>query len=142
MENFTPYSALAGGALIGLAAVVLMALLGRIAGIAGIAGGLMRPVPGDTGWRLAFIAGLVASPWLYRIAMGKLPQVTFPETGWALIAGGLLVGFGTRMGSGCTSGHGVCGISRLSPRSMAATGLFMAAGFATVYVTRHLLAGA
>jgi len=142
LENFTPYSALAGGALIGLAAVVLMALLGRIAGIAGIAGGLMRPVPGDTGWRLAFIAGLVASPWLYRIAMGKLPQVTFPETGWALIAGGLLVGFGTRMGSGCTSGHGVCGISRLSPRSMAATGLFMAAGFATVYVTRHLLAGA
>lgn len=142
MENFTPYSALAGGALIGLAAVVLMALLGRIAGIAGIAGGLMRPARGDTGWRLAFIAGLVASPWLYRIAMGKLPQVSFPETGWALIAGGLLVGFGTRMGSGCTSGHGVCGISRLSPRSMAATGLFMAAGFATVHVTRHLLAGA
>lgn len=142
MENFTPYSALAGGALIGLAAVVLMALLGRIAGIAGIAGGLMRPARGDTGWRLAFIAGLAASPWLYRIAMGKLPQVSFPETGWALIAGGLLVGFGTRMGSGCTSGHGVCGISRLSPRSMAATGLFMAAGFATVHVTRHLLAGA
>jgi len=135
--HFTPYTALAGGVLIGLAVTMLLLLNGRIAGISGIVGGLLRPVKGDIGWRLAFVAGLIAAPLLFRL-WTALPPVQV-DAGWGtLIVAGLLVGIGTRYGSGCTSGHGVCGISRLSPRSLVATVLFMAAGFLTVYAVRHL----
>lgn len=141
MEHFTPVSAALGGLLIGTAAVVLMAFSGRIAGISGIAGGLLAPRAGDVAWRVLFVAGLLAGAWLAGPLLGT-PVPTGPAAGPALIvAAGLLVGFGTRLGSGCTSGHGVCGLARLSPRSLAATGLFMGAGIATVYVARHLLGG-
>jgi len=138
--HFTPWPALAGGLLIGLAAAVLLCFAGRIAGISGIVGGLLRPVAGDRAWRLAFLAGLLAAPWVYALLVGPLqPRI---DAGWGLLlVAGLLVGVGTRYGAGCTSGHGVCGISRLSPRSLVATGMFMAAGFATVFVLRHLLGG-
>lgn len=136
---FTPWSALAGGAIIGASAALLLLLNGRIAGISGILGGLLRPVPGDVTWRVAFIGGLVFSPALYAL-VARLPAATI-EAGYpALVLAGLLVGAGTRYGSGCTSGHGVCGLSRLSLRSLAATAAFMTAGFAVVFVTRHLLA--
>ncbi|MFT7724432.1 MAG: YeeE/YedE family protein [Roseateles sp.] len=136
---FTPWPALAGGLLIGLAAALLMLLAGRIAGISGILGGLLRP--GDRAWRLAFVGGLLASPWLFAW-LGRAPQPAV-DAGWGtLVAAGLLVGVGTRYGAGCTSGHGVCGLSRLSPRSAVATAAFMAAGFATVFVARHLLGAA
>ena len=142
MENFTPISALIGGALIGLAAVLLMLFNGRIAGVSGIAGGLLRPAGGDWFWRLAFVLGLVAGPFAYQALGGGLPELQFPvaQPLWLIVAG-LLVGFGTRLGGGCTSGHGVCGVSRLSPRSVAATGAFMFTGFATVYVIRHVMGG-
>ncbi|MDN3919408.1 YeeE/YedE family protein [Roseateles violae] len=138
---FTPLAALAGGALIGLAAVLFALLNGRIAGISGIVGGLLRPRRGDIGWRLAFVLGLAAAPLAYAL-LAQLPALHI-EAGYpALIAAGLLVGIGTGYGSGCTSGHGVCGLSRLSPRSLAATLAFMAAGFASVFVLRHLLSAA
>ncbi|SHG75700.1 YeeE/YedE family protein [Massilia sp. CF038] len=137
--HFTPWTALAGGAMIGLAAVLLLIANGRIAGISGIAGGLLRPTRGDVGWRLAFLAGLVLSPFAYGLA-APLPTVQVDASGLLLIVAGLLVGAGTRYGSGCTSGHGVCGLSRRSPRSMAATAAFMGAGFVTVYHLRHLAA--
>ncbi|WP_457425428.1 YeeE/YedE family protein [Roseateles sp. P5_E7] len=135
---FTPWPALAGGLLIGLAAAVLIRFAGRIAGISGIVGGLLRPVAGDRAWRLAFLGGLLAAPWVYTLFAGPLvPRI---DAGWGtLLAAGLLVGIGTRYGAGCTSGHGVCGLSRLSPRSAVATAVFMVAGFATVFVLRHLL---
>jgi len=137
--NFTPWSALAGGLVIGAAAALFLLLNGRIAGISGILGGLFRPMPGDRAWRVAFVVGLLFSPALYGM-FARLPGATI-EAGYpVLILAGLLVGAGTRYGSGCTSGHGVCGLSRLSPRSFAATGAFMAAGFATVFIIRHLLA--
>lgn len=136
--HFTPWTALAGGALIGLAAVWLMLAAGRIAGISGIAGGLLRPRSGDVGWRVAFIAGLILAPWVYR-AVAVMPEAQIDASTAMLIAAGLLVGFGTRLGSGCTSGHGVCGLSRLSWRSLAATLCFMATGFLTVFVVRHVL---
>lgn len=137
-QHFTPWAALAGGLLIGLAAALFVLLNGRIAGISGILGGLLRPARGDIGWRLAFALGIVAAPAVYLLfAALPRPQV---DAGFAeLIVAGLLVGVGTRYGSGCTSGHGVCGLSRLSPRSLVATLAFMAAGFATVFVIRHLL---
>ncbi|MBA4109758.1 MAG: YeeE/YedE [Leptothrix sp. (in: Bacteria)] len=136
---FTPWSALIGGALIGLAAATLLWLNGRIAGISGIVGGLLTQASGDVAWRLAFVLGLVGSPWVYGLATDwPLPQI---DAGYAaLVLAGLLVGVGTRYGSGCTSGHGVCGLSRLSPRSLVATVVFMAAGFLTVWVLRHALA--
>jgi uncharacterized membrane protein YedE/YeeE len=135
---FTPVSALAGGVLIGIAAAALALLNGRIAGVSGILGGLLRPASGDVSWRVAFIVGLLLAPLAYAI-FAPLPESTI-EAGYpVLIVAGLLVGIGTRYGSGCTSGHGVCGISRLSPRSLAATACFMASGFATVFVVRHLL---
>jgi uncharacterized membrane protein YedE/YeeE len=137
-NHFTPYASLAGGVLIGLAAALLLLMNGRIAGISGIAGGLLRRASGDTGWRIAFIAGLVGAPLLYAMFM-PLPPIRIDAGDGALVVAGLLVGAGTRYGSGCTSGHGVCGLSRLSPRSAVATLAFMAAGFATVYVARHLL---
>jgi hypothetical protein len=135
---FTPGSALAGGALIGVAAALLILLGGRIAGISGILGGLLRRVPGERAWRLAFLVGLLASPWLYAaVAAPMQPRI---GAGWGvLVFAGLLVGIGTRYGAGCTSGHGVCGLSRLSWRSAVATASFMAAGFATVFVVRHIL---
>lgn len=141
MENFTPGSALAGGAVIGLSAVLLMALLGRIAGISGIVGGLIRPAAGEAGWRAAFLVGLVAGPVLWGAAGGAVPPVEITAELPVLIAGGLLVGVGTALGSGCTSGHGVCGLARLSPRSLVATLTFMAVGIATVFVTRHVIGG-
>ena len=136
-QHFTPWTALAGGMLIGLAAALLILFNGRIAGISGILGGLLRPRRGDLGWRIAFLAGLVATPLLYRLWQA-LPVVRIDAGTPALIVAGLLVGVGVRYGAGCTSGHGVCGLSRLSPRSLAATCAFMAAGFLTVYLLRHV----
>ena len=136
--NFTPWSSLAGGVLIGLATAMLLLLNGRIAGISGIVSGLLRPIKGDIGWRIAFVAGLIFSPFAFSVAT-PLPAVRIDADATSLIMAGLLVGIGTRYGSGCTSGHGVCGISRLSPRSMVATALFMLAGFVTVFITRHLI---
>ena len=135
--NFTPWASLAGGALIGVAAALFILFNGRIAGISGILGGLLKPARGDVLWRLAFIGGLVAAPVVYGV-VAQLPEIRIDADTTTLIIAGLLVGLGTRYGSGCTSGHGVCGISRLSPRSLAATALFMAAGFVTVYAVRHL----
>jgi uncharacterized membrane protein YedE/YeeE len=136
--NFTPWTALAGGLLIGLAAAVFVLFNGRIAGISGILGGLLRAQPGDVGWRAAFLAGLMAAPVLYRLVVA-LPEVTVDAGEGTLVVAGLLVGVGTRYGAGCTSGHGVCGISRMSPRSLTATATFMFAGFVTVYIVRHAL---
>ena len=137
---FTPWSALAGGVLIGSAAAMLLLLNGRIAGISGIVGGLLRPVRGDLGWRVAFIAGLLGAPLVYAL-FAVLPQPQIDASHAALLAAGLLVGVGTRFGGGCTSGHGVCGISRLSVRSLVATLAFMGAGFVTVFVLRHGIGG-
>ena len=136
-QHFTPWASLAGGMLIGLAAALLILFNGRIAGISGILGGLLRPRQGDLGWRIAFLAGLVGTPLLYQLWQA-LPAVQVDAGTPALIVAGLLVGLGVRYGAGCTSGHGVCGLSRLSPRSLAATIAFMAAGFLTVYLLRHL----
>lgn len=137
---FTPWSALTGGGLIGIAAAMFVLLNGRIAGISGVVGGLLRPTRGDIAWRAAFVLGLVAAPVFYLL-VAALPTPDI-DAGWgASIAAGLLVGVGTRYGSGCTSGHGVCGLSRLSPRSLAATVAFMASGFLTVFIVRHLLGG-
>ena len=136
--SFTPASALIGGLVIGVAAALLVLANGRVAGIAGIVGGLLRPAPGEIPWRLAFIAGLMIAPLLF-IAAGKPPSIIVDADYPTLAIAGLIVGLGTRYGSGCTSGHGVCGVSRLSPRSIVATLAFMAAGFATVFVVRHLV---
>lgn len=135
---FTPWSSLAGGALIGVAAAMFALLNGRIAGISGVLGGVLRPIRGDVGWRIAFIAGLVSAPLLYLL-VAEMPHAQIDAGYAALVLAGLLVGIGTRYGSGCTSGHGVCGLSRFSARSLAATASFMGAGFLTVYITRHLL---
>lgn len=136
-SQFTPWPALAGGALIGLAAALFLLLNGRIAGISGVLGGLLKPVKGDIAWRAAFIVGLVGAPLVYGL-LQRLPVLQIDADYATLIVAGLLVGVGTRYGSGCTSGHGVCGLARLSPRSLVATACFMAAGFATVFVIRHL----
>ena len=138
-QNFTPWTSLGGGVLIGLAAALFVLMNGRIAGISGVLGGLLQPRAGDIAWRLAFVARILLAPTLYGLVTA-LPTSTIEADFPVLIAAGLLVGVGTRFGSGCTSGHGVCGLSRLSPRSLVATMSFMAAGFATVFVTRHLLA--
>jgi len=135
---FTPASALIGGAIIGAAAALFAVLNGRIAGVSGILGGLARPQGGDISWRTAFVAGLVAAPLAWRL-LAALPEIRVDTSYFTLAAAGLLVGIGTRYGGGCTSGHGVCGVARLSPRSIVATLAFMAAGFATVYVARHLI---
>ena len=137
-NNFTPWTSLAGGLMIGIATELFLVFNGRIAGISGIVGGLLTPARGDIAWRLAFVGGLVLSPLVFS-SIAPLPQVHI-EAGYpVLILAGLLVGIGTRYGSGCTSGHGVCGLSRRSPRSMVATVAFMSAGFVTVYVVRHLV---
>ena len=136
--HFTPLTALCGGLLIGLSAAVLLLFNGRIAGISGIVGGLLqRYKAGDFAWRMAFVLGLVLAPSLYRV-FGELPESQIDAGSATLVLAGLLVGFGSRLGSGCTSGHGVCGLSRRSPRSMVATATFMATGFITVYLIRHL----
>jgi len=135
--NFTPQAALAGGVLIGLAAAAFVLFNGRIAGISGILGGLLRVEHGDAGWRVAFLAGLIGAPVVYGL-FATLPEVTIDAGAGTLAAAGVLVGIGTRYGAGCTSGHGVCGISRMSPRSLVATAAFMAAGFVTVYLVRHV----
>lgn len=138
-NNFTPWSSLAGGLLIGLAAAMFVLLNGRVAGISGILGGLLRPQRSDAGWRIAFIAGLVAAPLIWQ-AFAVLPPLRIDASYAMLAVAGLVVGLSTRYGAGCTSGHGVCGLSRLSPRSLVATLAFMTSGFATVYVLRHLIA--
>ena len=130
--------AIAGGVLIGLASSLLILLNGRIAGISGILGGLLHPGTNDVAWRFTFLAGLVVSPLVYGL-LATLPVVEVEAEPWLLILAGLLVGFGTRLGSGCTSGHGVCGIARVSRRSIAATLVFIVSGMLTVYVMRHLL---
>jgi uncharacterized protein len=137
-ESFTPWASLAGGALIGLAAALLLLLNGRIAGISGVLGGLLRPARGDIAWRAAFVLGLLAAPLAWRL-LAPLPLPRIEAGLGLLVAAGLLVGLGTRYGAGCTSGHGVCGLARLSPRSLVATLVFMGAGFATVFLLRHLL---
>jgi uncharacterized membrane protein YedE/YeeE len=139
MTEFTPFSALLGGVLIGLSALILFFFDGRVAGISGILGNLLAFRSGEIAWRTAFLAGLIAAPTIYGIAAGHLPPLTVTVSLPLLIAGGFLVGFGTRLGSGCTSGHGVCGMARLSPRSIAATLTFMATGAITVFVMRHLI---
>ena len=137
--HFTPWTALAGGLIIGAAAAVFVLFNGRIAGISGILGGLLRPARGDIGWRLAFLLGLVGAPLAYTM-FAPLPPARVAAGPVTLVVAGLLVGLGTRYGAGCSSGHGVCGLSRRSPRSLAATAAFMLAGFATVFVARHLFA--
>jgi uncharacterized membrane protein YedE/YeeE len=138
--HFTPFSALAGGALIGLAAAWLVIASGRILGASGLIGGLIPPREGDWSWRVAAIVGLVLAPFVARVLFDT-PPPTIAAGSAKLIVAGLLVGFGTRLANGCTSGHGVCGLARLSPRSLAATVTFMAAGFATVFLVRHVLGG-
>ena len=143
MEHFTPISALIGGALIGLAAAILWLGIGRIAGISGIVGNLWvpgsRPQRDDVAWRVAFVIGLITAPMLYGVAGGTLPPLQLPSSPALIVSAGLLVGIGTRLGSGCTSGHGVCGLARLSPRSLVATATFMATAILTVFVSRHLI---
>lgn len=139
MDGFTPLSATLGGVMIGAAAALFLLLNGRIAGISGILGGLLAPPSGQTGWRAAFLAGLVLAPLVYAGFGGSLPPVMVDASFPLLVVAGLLVGFGARLGAGCTSGHGVCGIGRGSSRSLAATGTFMAVAILTVFVTRHLL---
>jgi uncharacterized membrane protein YedE/YeeE len=138
MANFTPISAAIGGGLIGLSAVMLMLLTGRIAGISGIFGGLLDFSGDDRGWRIAFTAGLILAPMFAGLIGHQMPSPQMPASWTIIIAAGLLVGFGTRLGGGCTSGHGICGVARLSSRSVAATIIFMLAAIATVAVTRHV----
>ena len=137
--HFTPWAALAGGALLGLASALFVLLNGRILGISGIVGGLLRTRAGDMGWRLAFVLGMLVAPGLYWLVVGPT-QPRIDATWGMVVIAGLLVGVGTRYGSGCTSGHGVCGLSRMSPRSLVATLAFMGAGFVTVFLIRHALA--
>lgn len=138
-NNFTPWMSLAGGIVLGLASAMFILFNGRVLGISGIVGGLLRPKTRDIVWRLSFLLGMLVAPSLYVAFIGPM-QATI-DASWAMvIVAGLLVGIGTRYGSGCTSGHGVCGLSRMSPRSLVATLSFMAAGFITVFLLRHAFA--
>jgi len=132
---------LLGGALIGLAAAALMVLTGRLAGVSGILGGVLQVKPADQGWRIAFIAGLIAAPLIAAVAGAPLPRPAMTSSLMLAAVAGLLVGFGSRMGNGCTSGHGVCGFARLSTRSMAATAIFMVTAIAVVAIVRHGFGG-
>jgi uncharacterized membrane protein YedE/YeeE len=139
--HFTPFSSLSGGIILGIASAVFILVNGRILGISGIMGGLLPPKVGDTFWRISFLLGFVAAPTIF-LAVIPAQYVTVPRidaTDWMVVVAGLLVGIGTRYASGCTSGHGVCGLSRLSARSLVATASFMGAGFITVYVMRHVI---
>lgn len=138
-NHFTPWASLAGGLLLGLAVALFLLFNGRVLGISGILGGLVRARPGDAGWRIAFVAGMLAAPAVWGLFAQPLEPRIDAGAG-VLVVAGLLVGWGTRYGSGCTSGHGVCGLARLSPRSMVATAAFMATGFATVFLARHVFA--
>ncbi|PHP66192.1 hypothetical protein CSC94_14730 [Zhengella mangrovi] len=138
VTDFTPFQSLAGGVLIGLSAVMLMAFNGRIAGMTGIVGGILPPYTAGNGWRIAFLIGAVAGPMLYVLAGGIVPFAV-PVTLPAMIVGGFIVGVGVTYGSGCTSGHGVCGMARFSPRSILATITFMITTGLTVYVMRHVI---
>ncbi len=138
--EFTPLASFAGGAMIGLAAVLLMLVLGRVFGATGILSGALRPASAENGgWRYALLAGMVCGPAVVFLATGSMPELQVPVSLPALLIGGVLVGLGVTVGSGCTSGHGVCGLARLSRRSLAATLTFMAFAFATVFITRHLI---
>ncbi len=141
MESAAFLPALAGGALIGLSAALLVLANGRVAGISGIVGNLLGSSDDGTGWRLAFLAGMLLAPLAAVALTGRVPPVTIAAPTGLLVLAGFLVGLGSRIGSGCTSGHGVCGIARLSPRSLVATGLFMVSAAATVYVVRHVIGG-
>ena len=137
---FTPWASLAGGVLIGVAATFLMLTLGRVMGATGILAGLFQPVSAqDIAWRVALLAGMVSGPVAMWLVSGAMPVVEVPVSPVALVVGGLIVGLGVTYGSGCTSGHGVCGLARLSPRSIVATVSFMATAFATVFVIRHVM---
>ena len=138
--HFTPWASLAGGVVLGVAAAIFILFNGRILGVSGILGGLLPPRAGDAAWRIAFVLGMLAAPatFLLIAPAGLLTAPRIDAGYWTIVAAGLLVGFGTRYGSGCTSGHGVCGLSRLSPRSLVATLAFMGAGFLTVFLIRHL----
>jgi uncharacterized membrane protein YedE/YeeE len=138
MHDFTPVSAALGGVLIGIAAAAMLLFEGRIAGISGIVAGLLKPEKGETGWKAAFVLGLLAGGLLLRAALPGAYDFGIIRPYSALVASGLLVGFGTRLANGCTSGHGVCGISRLSPRSITATLVFIASGALVVYLVNHL----
>ena len=139
MTEFTPGSALAGGLLIGASASLLLIVNGRIAGISGIVAGLFQRDLREVAWRAAFVVGVVLAPLLYGVLFGRLTTVTFDVSTGVIVVAGLLVGFGTRLGSGCTSGHGICGLSRASPRSLVATAVFMVTAIVTIFVTRHLI---
>lgn len=141
MANFTPISAAIGGALIGLSAALLMLLNGRIAGITGVFAGLIDPLSNDRGWRAAFVIGLIAAPLSAALLGYTIPIPPMPTSLITVAAAGLLVGFGTRLSNGCTSGHGICGIARLSPRSLAATAIFMVSAIIVVALTRHVIGG-
>jgi uncharacterized membrane protein YedE/YeeE len=136
---FTPVPSLAGGVILGFSAAMYVLLHGRILGISGIVSGLLHPKNGDVAWRFALILGLLTAPILASVFFGIRPLVEIKTSWFAIFIAGLLVGFGTQYGSGCTSGHGICGLSRLSPRSVVATATFMGAGFLTVFVLHHLL---
>ena len=138
MDDFTPVSALVGGLVIGTAAALLLVFNGKISGVSGILGGLFQRDYRDMPWRIAFLIGLVVAPMLYAAFGGDLPPVQIENSAGLLVVAGLLVGFGTRLGAGCTSGHGVCGIGRASPRSLVATAIFLTVAAATVFITRHL----
>ena len=140
LQNFTPYASLIGGVMIGLAAVLLMLTHGRVMGVSGILGGLVMPLgKGDMVWRVMFIIGMLAGPFVVIHLLGRPVEITSVAYGTALPVAGFIVGLGTAIGSGCTSGHGICGLARLSPRSMVAVGTFMATGLATVFLVRHVL---
>ncbi len=140
MENFTPVSATIGGVLIGCATLLLWLMNGRLAGISGILGGLAQAPKEDRRWRIAFIGGLIVAPMVYStISFHGVPPITLTGSPWLLVPGGILVGLGTRLGGGCTSGHGVCGVARLSKRSLIATAAFMASGVIVVFLLRHVL---
>jgi uncharacterized protein len=138
-NHFTPWTSLAGGVLIGLAVSLFVLLNGKVLGVSGILGGIVRPRAGDVGWRFSLLAGMLVAPTLWLL-LADPPALRIEASAPVLLLAGLLVGWGTRYAAGCTSGHGVCGLARLSPRSLVATLTFMAAGFATVFVVRHVLA--
>jgi uncharacterized membrane protein YedE/YeeE len=139
--SFTPIPSLLGGMILGVAAALYVILHGRILGISGIVSGLLRPKESDTAWRLSLVLGLITAPFLAALFFGIFPIIEIDSSWTTIVIAGLLVGFGAQYGSGCTSGHGICGLSRLSPRSLLATLAFMGAGFITVFVIRHLIGG-